>query len=120
MQGPIVRYNEIAPTLFDGNDFDYENFTDGLKRMIWGYFKKMVIADCLVVLTSYCFSNPNSIAGIEAWLTVLCFFIYDYCDFSGYMDIACGVSKCLGVALRKTSIIRILPKVSTIIGADGI
>lgn len=99
MQGPIIRYNEIAPTLFGGNDFDYNNFTDGLKRMVWGYFKKMVIADCLIVLTSYCFANPDAISGGEAWLTVVCFFIYDYCDFSGYMDIACGVSKCLGVNL---------------------
>ncbi|MBO7508234.1 MAG: MBOAT family protein [Clostridia bacterium] len=99
MQGPIIRYNEIKESLFAPHEFDYDNFTDGLKRMLWGYFKKMVIADCLVVFTTYCFANPMEIGGMEALLTVICFFIYDYCDFSGYMDIACGVSTCLGVKL---------------------
>ena len=99
MQGPIIKYNEIKDSLFLGNDFDYDNFIDGLKRMLWGFFKKMVIADCLIVFTNYAFTNPNIISGIEAWIAVLCFFIYDYCDFSGYMDIACGTSLCLGVKL---------------------
>lgn len=99
IQGPITRYNEISQALFEGHDFDYENFTDGLKRMLYGYFKKVVIADCLVVFTSYAFANPTSLSGYEALIAVFCYFIYDYCDFSGYMDIACGVSSCLGVKL---------------------
>lgn len=99
MQGPIIRYNEIHDTLFLGNDFDYENFTDGLKRMVWGYFKKMVIADCLVVVTTYAFGNVATLYPIEAIIGIVYYFIYDYCDFSGYMDIAIGTSKCLGVKL---------------------
>ena len=99
MQGPIIRYNEIKETLFGENDFNYEGFTNGLKRMLWGYFKKMVIADCLIVFTKYAFENPQLLSSIEAVLAIICYFIYDYCDFSGYMDIACGVSECLGVKL---------------------
>ena len=99
MQGPIIRYNEIKETLFGENDFNYEGFTNGLKRMLWGYFKKMVIADCLIVFTKYAFENPQLLSSIEAALAIICYFIYDYCDFSGYMDIACGVSECLGVKL---------------------
>lgn len=99
MQGPIIRYNDIHDSLFLGNDFDYDNFTDGLKRMVWGYFKKMVIADCLVVVTTYAFSNALSLNGMEAILGIFFYFIYDYCDFSGYMDISIGTSKCLGVKM---------------------
>ena len=99
MQGPIIRYNQISPFLFGGASFNYENFTDGLKRMLWGYFKKMVIADCLVVFTRFAFGSPELLSGIETIITILCYFIYDYCDFSGYMDIACGVSKCLNIDL---------------------
>lgn len=99
MQGPIIRYDEIHDSLFLGIDFEYNRFVDGLKRVIWGYFKKMVIADCLIVLTKYAFGNISSIYGFELLITVVCYFIYDYCDFSGYMDIACGISYSLGVKL---------------------
>lgn len=99
MQGPIIRYNEIAPSLFEGNDFDYNNFTNGLKRMLWGYFKKMVIADCIIVFTSFAFGNPSELHGFETIIAIILYFSYDYCDFSGYMDIACGTSLCLGVKL---------------------
>lgn len=97
MQGPIIRYNDIKDSLYEGNDFEYNRFVDGLKRTLWGYFKKMVIADCLVVFTKYAFSNVFEISGSEALLTILCYFIYDYCDFSGYMDIVCGISYSIGV-----------------------
>ena len=99
MQGPILRYNESAESIFEGHDFNYDDFIDGLKRVLWGYFKKLVIADCLFVFTTYAFSNPSELSGIETILAILSFFIADYCDFSGYMDIACGISKCMGIKL---------------------
>lgn len=99
MQGPIVRYNEMHDTLFAGNEFSYDNFTDGLKRMVWGYFKKMVIADCLVVVINFAFDNVAQLHFIEAIWGIVFYFIYDYCDFSGYMDISIGTSKCFGVDL---------------------
>ena len=99
MQGPIIRYNEIEESLFLGHDFNYDDFVDGMKRVLWGYFKKMVIADCLLVFTTYAFSNPSELSGFETVLVILSYFIADYCDFSGYMDIACGISKCMGVKL---------------------
>lgn len=99
MQGPIIRYDEIKESLYGENSFEYNRFVDGLKRVLWGYFKKMVIADCLVVFTKYAFSNVANISGVEALVTIFCYFIYDYCDFSGYMDIACGISYSLGIKL---------------------
>ena len=99
IQGPIIRYNDIHDTLFLGNDFNYENFTDGLKRMSWGYFKKMVIADLFIVVVNYGFDNISSLFFLESILCIIFYFIYDYCDFSGYMDISVGTAKCFGVDL---------------------
>lgn len=101
MQGPIIRYNEIHDTLFLGNDFNYDNFTSGLKRMAWGYFKKLVIADCFIVVTTYAFSSFELLYPIEAILAIIIYFAYDYCDFSGYMDISIGTSLCLGVEMSE-------------------
>lgn len=99
MQGPIIRYNDIHDSLFIGNDFNYDNFTDGLKRMLWGYFKKMVIADCFAVVINNIFGDYSTLSSLGAILGIIIYFAYDYCDFSGYMDISIGTSKCLGVDL---------------------
>ncbi len=99
MQGPIVRYSEMQETLFGEHSLTYEGGTSALVRLLWGYFKKMVIADALAVFVTYAFSNVADLSGIESLLTVFFYFIYDYCDFSGYMDIAIGVSGLFGVKL---------------------
>ena len=101
LQGPIVRYNEMQETMFSEKEFSYEQFTDGLKRMGYGYFKKMVIADCLMVFISYAFTHENitSLSGLESFLAIFFYFIQDYCDFSGYMDIAIGISNMFGIKL---------------------
>ena len=99
MQGPIIRYNEIKDSLFEGHDFNYDSFVDGLKRMLWGYFKKMVIADCFVVFVKAAFADPLALSGLETISCIVLYFIYDYCDFSGYMDIACGTGILFGVKL---------------------
>lgn len=99
MQGPIVRYEEMKETLFGEHDFDYVTFTDGLKRTAYGYMKKLVIADTLFVFVKFGFGNPSSLSGFEALLVVFFYFIQDYCDFSGYMDISIGISNCMGITL---------------------
>ena len=99
MQGPIIRYDQIAPSLFNGNDFDYKKFTDGLKRTLYGFFKKLCIADCLLVFTKQAFGVPSSLGSFDAFLAIIAYFISDYCDFSGYMDISIGTSMCLGVEM---------------------
>lgn len=99
MQGPIVRYNEMADTLFGEHELTYDGVTRGLVRLGWGYLKKLVIADTLAVFVMYAFGNVSDLAGIESLLAVFFYFIYDYCDFSGYMDIAIGLSALFGVKL---------------------
>lgn len=99
MQGPIVRYDEMKEELFGEHTFDYDTFVMGLIRTAWGYFKKLVIADTLFTFIRFGFNNVNSLSNIEALLTIFFYFVQDYCDFSGYMDISIGISGALGVKL---------------------
>lgn len=101
MQGPIDRYEDTAPTLFEGHSFDFTRLTEGLRRIIWGFFQKLVIADRLGMLVNEIFSNSASYSG---WYLVIAVFFYAvqiYADFAGYMDIAIGVSRVLGVEIAE-------------------
>lgn len=101
MQGPIIRYGDMKDQFFEEKTFDYEQFTNGCKRMGYGFLKKMVIADTLAVFVTYAFAHDNLlvISGLETFLAVFFYFIQDYTDFSGYMDISIGVSDMLGIKL---------------------
>lgn len=99
VQGPISRYNQLAPQLIKGNDFDTKTFKSGLLLMLWGYFKKLVIADRANILFEAIMQNYTSYQGIEIFVGMLCFVLKLYCDFSGGIDIATGVAKCLGIDL---------------------
>lgn len=97
MQGPICRYNEIAPTLYEGHRFDYLRVTKGLQRMLWGFFEKLVIADRLGIAVNNVFADHTSFNGAELWVAVLMYAIQIYADFQGYMDIAIGAGEVFGV-----------------------
>lgn len=99
MQGPILRYDDKDLSLYEGHDFKYDNITQGFVRMAWGYFKKLVIADTLMSYLSVVFADVTTMSGFEALATVLIIFVQDYCDFSGYMDIAIGMAMCMGIKL---------------------
>ena len=99
MQGPIVRYDEMKDSLFGEHAFDYDYFVMGLIRMGWGYFKKLVIADALFTFIKFGFANVDSLSNLEAFLTILFYFVQDYCDFSGYMDISIGIAMTMGIKL---------------------
>lgn len=101
MQGPIIRYNETKEALFSEKTFDYVTFTNGAKRMMYGYLKKMVIADTLMVFVTFAFDHDNIalLSGLEAFFAVVIYFIQDYADFSGYMDISIGISDMMGIEM---------------------
>ena len=101
LQGPISRHKELAPQLAQPHKFDYREFCFGLQLMLWGYFKKMVIADRLAIFVNTVFGNASDASGSHL-LVAACFAALQvYCDFSGCMDIVGGLSQCLGVALEK-------------------
>ena len=103
MQGPISKFREIAPRLTEGHDFDYQRFCFGLQLMLFGYFKKLVIADRAAMLTVGFFqdlANYDSGSAILVLVTLLAT-LRHYCDFSGYMDIVIGLSQMMGIRLEE-------------------
>ena len=99
IQGPISRYDQLSPQLINGNDFNYRKIKSGALLMIWGYFKKMVIADRVTVLYQAIMGNINQFQGFEIFVAMLCFVLKVYCDFSGGIDIAMGSAEMVGVNL---------------------
>lgn len=97
--GPISRYKKIQENLYEPHPFVYENVTHGLKRMAWGMFKKMVIADRLGLIVNSVYGNYESYHVLLIWAGIFCFALQLYTDFSGCMDIVLGTSECFGIAL---------------------
>ena len=99
--GPIERPQNILHQLHTEQHFDYQRVADGLKRMAWGMFKKVVIADRMVQFVNPVYADPASFDGPALALATLAFSIQIYCDFSGYSDIALGSAQVMGVKLMK-------------------
>ncbi len=99
VSGPILQYREISGDFFAEHNFDLRQITFGMQRMLWGFFKKLVIAERLGVMVSTVYDDPVTYSGGYVWLGILCFTIQLYSDFSGLMDIVLGISQCLGFKL---------------------
>lgn len=99
--GPIERSNQLLPQLRKYFDFDYERIRSGLFRMLFGFFKKVVIADRIAYYTDFVYSNYNEASGWTVLLGAYCFAIQVYCDFSAYSDIAIGAARVLGINLME-------------------
>ncbi len=99
LQGPIPRYNKLAPQLFEGHKFCYKDFCFGLQLMLWGLFKKLVIADRLAVFVNTVYGGYSDIQGIVFAVATVFYAIQLYADFSGCMDIARGVSQIFGIEI---------------------
>jgi alginate O-acetyltransferase complex protein AlgI len=99
--GPIERATHLLPQFFKARVFSIAQAQDGCKQVLWGLFKKMVIADNLAPIVDAAYANPSAYNGLELALATLCFAFQIYCDFSGYSDIAIGVAKLLGFELMR-------------------
>ncbi len=97
--GPIERARRLLPQFVRERKFDYSIVRTGIPLILFGYFKKVVIADSLAPIVQSCFQNPGSVSGPDLLLGVYAFAIQIYCDFSGYTDIARGVARFLGIDL---------------------
>jgi alginate O-acetyltransferase complex protein AlgI len=97
--GPIERPQNILHQFHVKKHFDYYNVTDGLKQMMWGMFKKVVIADRLVKFTEPVFNHPHDYSPLVLLLGSIFFSFQIFCDFSGYSDIAIGCAKVMGFRL---------------------
>lgn len=99
LQGPIGRYDRLASQLFSQRKFSLERVERGLQLMLWGYFKKIVIADRAAVVVNEVFGNYEAYTGIAVIMGVLCYSIQLYGDFSGGMDVVMGAAECFGISL---------------------
>lgn len=101
VQGPIARYQRLEKELFKEHTFDYKQVCFGMQLMLYGYAKKMILADRLALYTSQVFGNLQSYEGLVVLIAVFASVFQLYMDFSGCMDIVRGVSQIFGVELEQ-------------------
>lgn len=99
--GPIERPKELLPQFYIKHKFDDKRVSEGLRRMLFGLFKKLVIADRLAILVNHVYGNPHDYIGFPLILATVAFAFQVYCDFSGYSDIAIGAANVMGFKLRE-------------------
>jgi len=101
LAGPIQRPITLLPQIKSKRIFHYQSAVDGLRQILWGLFKKIVIADNAAVQVNYIFSNYESLDGSMLLLGAFYFAFQIYGDFSGYSDIAIGTARLLGFNLMQ-------------------
>lgn len=97
--GPIERPQNLLWQFHKKHYFDYSRVADGLKQMMFGLFKKVVIADRLAVFVNPVFDSPDTSSAMSVFMATVFFSIQIFCDFSGYSDIAIGASRIMGIDL---------------------
>ncbi len=100
-QGPISNFEQLSKELFSEHKFTYKNYSWGFQRMIWGFMKKMIIANKLSPFVNKVFVNYPQYTGITTLIGAFMYSIQIYADFSGYMDIMCGLCEVLGIHLTE-------------------
>ena len=104
MQGPISRYGDLSKTLYTKHRFDWKQVRFGLERVLWGYFKKLVIADRIGVAVTALTEDPEYYTGAFVALTMLFYAVQLYADFTGGIDITIGIAQSLGIRLEENFI----------------
>lgn len=99
--GPIERPQNLLHQLSAEHRFEYTRVRDGFQQMLWGLFKKVVIADQVAVSVDLVYGNPGAYSSLALAAATALFAVQIYCDFSGYSDIALGASKVMGIDLMQ-------------------
>jgi alginate O-acetyltransferase complex protein AlgI len=99
--GPIERARNLLPQFYKKRTFDYSKAVDGMRQILWGLFKKIVIADNCAVFADQIFNNSNDYSGSTLVLGAIFFAFQIYGDFSGYSDIAIGTARLFGFNLMQ-------------------
>jgi len=97
VQGPISRFDDLSQSLFARHDFDAKTVSYGLQRMLWGFFKKMVIADRMLVAVNTIIRGPEEYTGAYVFVGMLFYAFELYADFTGGIDITIGIAEMLGI-----------------------
>ena len=99
ISGPITRFSEMREQFINEQKFNYQNIEYGLRRMLWGYFKKFVISERFAMISTGVYSHYTDFGAIDIVLATLCYAIQLYTDFSGCMDIIMGAGRLFGIKL---------------------
>ncbi|MCF0074509.1 MBOAT family protein [Dyadobacter sp. CY261] len=99
--GPIERANHLLPQIEKPRRFEYSRAVDGLRQMLWGFFKKIVVADSCAEYANLVFSDPENYSASTLIVGAICFAFQIYGDFSGYSDIALGTARLFGFELLR-------------------
>ena len=99
--GPIERATNLLPQFYTKREFNYTKAVDGMRQILWGLFKKIVIADNCALYANEIFNNSSSYTGSTLFMGAIFFTFQIYCDFSGYSDIAIGTSRLFGFNLKQ-------------------
>lgn len=99
LSGPILRYREDGEQFFRPHPFDYRQVTFGLQRMVWGFFKILVISERMNLAVNTVYDNYTQYPGVYIWIATVCFAFQLYTNFSGSMDIVLGMSQTFGISL---------------------
>lgn len=97
--GPITRYVEVENQLFAEHNFDYDRFCFGAQRIVWGMFKKMVVADRIGLIVGTIYDNWECYTGFSLAIGLFAYVLQLYTDFSGCIDMVLGASETLGIKL---------------------
>ena len=101
VEGPIGRYESLANQLHEPHQFQYNNAKFGIQLMLWGYFKKMVIADRTALFVNEVFGSYAQYSGITIVLAIILYTVQIYAEFSGCMDIVRGTAQIMGINMAK-------------------
>lgn len=100
-QGPISRYNDLSETLFAEHKFDTKVVAFGLQRILWGYFKKLVIADRVLIGLKTLLAAPEDYPGVYFFVAMMFYAIQLYADFTGGIDITIGIAETMGIKVKE-------------------
>jgi alginate O-acetyltransferase complex protein AlgI len=101
VQGPISRFDDLSKTLFAKHSFDSRNISFGLQRILWGFFKKVVIADRLLVAVNTLIKDTEMYQGSFVLVGMLFYAFELYADFTGGIDITIGIAQVLGINVKE-------------------
>lgn len=99
VEGPIARYGQLGTQLNTCKYATYEDVSTGFTRVLWGLFKKVVIADRAVILVGSVFDNYQNFSGVAVLAGIAFYTLQLYCEFSGVMDVMCGLGNMFGIKL---------------------
>ena len=104
IQGPISRFDDLAHSLFEEHSFHFQTIQFGLQRILWGYFKKLVIADRLLIAVKVLISDTQQYQGAYVLIGMLFYALELYADFTGGIDITIGIAQMLGINIKENFI----------------